>query len=125
MTCFFIRPASCAAPTLTTYRVEVKTADKFAAGTDANVSVILYGKTGDSGKQALVGSGKNLFERNEVSAFDLELADLGKLVKMRIEHDNSGLGASYCTTCSAVVMTICALCRFRARIFKVKFHHQD
>ena len=91
-----IRSAPPPTATLTTYRVEAKTADKFAAGTDANVSVTLYGGTGDSGKQALKGSGKNLFERNELSSFDLELADLGKLVKMRIEHDNSGLGASWC-----------------------------
>ena len=88
--------SSAAAPSLTTYNVDVKTADKFAAGTDANIFVTLYGNTGDSGKQALVGSGKNLFERNEMSSFALEMADLGKIVKMRIEHDNSGLGASWC-----------------------------
>lgn len=81
--------------TLTTYKVEVKTADKFAAGTDANISITLYGATSDSGKQALKGSG-NLFERNELSSFDLELADLGRIVKIRIEHDNAGLGASWC-----------------------------
>ena len=83
-------------PTLTKYLIDVKTADKFAAGTDSNVFITLFGKTSDSGKQALVKSNENLFERNELSSFELELTDIGTLTKIKIETDGAGLGASWC-----------------------------
>ena len=89
-------PTKIKTPTLTQYLVAAKTADKFAAGTDANVFITMFGKTSDSGKIALVKSDENLFERNKVSSFSLELADVGTLVKIKIEHDGAGLGASWC-----------------------------
>lgn len=57
----------------------MRTADKFAAGTDANIFLTLFGPKGDSGKQALVGSGKNLFERNQVHIAVLQGSVLGPL----------------------------------------------
>ena len=90
-----LRTAEPPPKTLTKYLVEVKTGDKFGAGTDANVYITIYGKASNSGKLALKSSGSNLFERNAMSAFELEITDLGVISKIRIEHDDSGIGASW------------------------------
>ena len=42
-----------------------------------------------------MSSRENLFERNQLSTFDLELSDLGTITKIRIEHDGAGMGASW------------------------------
>ena len=63
----------------------------------------MFGKTGDTGKRALVKAGENLFERNITSVFDLETRSLGGLTKIIIEHDNSGVGASW--HCDSVTIT--------------------
>ena len=79
------------------------TGDKFGAGTDANVFITMFGKTGDTGKRALVKAGENLFERNVTSTFDLECKSLGGVSKIIIEHDNKGVGASW--HCDSVTIT--------------------
>lgn len=97
------------------YQIYVHTGDVSGAGTDANVSIILYGTLGDTGTRALKQKGKNLFERKQIDEFTIECLDLGKqrksiyflikilyffslssyklgeLTKLHIEHDNSGL----------------------------------
>ena len=52
-----------------TYEVEVYTGDKWQAGTDANVSVQIYGERGDTGMRRLMQSKTNLdkFEGGAVS----------------------------------------------------------
>eukprot|EP01119_Soliformovum_irregulare_P003103 TRINITY_DN133_c0_g1_i3.p1 TRINITY_DN133_c0_g1~~TRINITY_DN133_c0_g1_i3.p1 ORF type:complete len:710 (+),score=244.05 TRINITY_DN133_c0_g1_i3:779-2908(+) len=77
------------------YKVEVTTADRKGAGTDANVSMTLYGKKGDSGEVKLSSSGKNNFERGATDVFGFESEDLGDLTKLRIGHDGSGFGAGW------------------------------
>ncbi|KAL4225451.1 Lipoxygenase y domain-containing protein 1 [Mactra antiquata] len=72
------------------YEVTVYTGDKFGAGTNANVHIIIYGEHGDTGKRALTQSMRDLFERKQVDKFTLEAVDLGKLTKLHVEHDNSG-----------------------------------
>lgn len=49
----------------TQYRVTVVTSDLKGAGTDSNVSVVLYGSKGDTGEQKL-DTASNNFERNKV-----------------------------------------------------------
>ena len=49
-----------------------------SAGTDANVSIILYGTLGDTGVRPLKQKGRNLFERGQVDEFVIECLDLGK-----------------------------------------------
>lgn len=65
------------------------------AGTDANVSLILFGENGDSGTLALKESNKsNKFERNQMDEFNfLDMLSLGDLCKVRIWHDNKGQGS--------------------------------
>lgn len=77
---------------LKTYKVDVNTGDKFMAGTDAKVSVIIYGANGDSGERHLAKSSTHLnkFERNNTDTFEIEAVNLGPLKKVKVWHDNSG-----------------------------------
>uniref|UniRef100_T1ITA5 PLAT domain-containing protein n=1 Tax=Strigamia maritima TaxID=126957 RepID=T1ITA5_STRMM len=83
-------------PNTVQYEVRVATGDTFGAGTDANVYILLFGTTGDSGIIQLTTKYTNLFERGKTDCFIVDLpADLGELTKLRIEHDDSGFGAAW------------------------------
>ncbi|XP_063957148.1 lipoxygenase homology domain-containing protein 1-like [Lytechinus pictus] len=77
------------------YEVIVVTSDEKGAGTDANVTLTIYGKNGDSGKQPLKQRFRDLFEKGQTDKFKLEVLDLGELEKIRIEHDNAGFSAGW------------------------------
>ncbi|XP_072215279.1 lipoxygenase homology domain-containing protein 1 [Excalfactoria chinensis] len=81
----------------TTYTIQVKTSDIGGAGTDANVSLILFGENGDSGTLALKESNKsNKFERNQMDEFNFpDMLSLGDLCKVRIWHDNKGIAPGW------------------------------
>ncbi|NXA96195.1 LOXH1 protein, partial [Melanocharis versteri] len=81
----------------TTYSLQVKTSDIGGAGTDANVSLILFGEYGDSGTLPLKESNKsNKFERNQMDEFSFsEMLSLGDLCKVRIWHDNKGIAPGW------------------------------
>ncbi|NXF11356.1 LOXH1 protein, partial [Smithornis capensis] len=81
----------------TTYTLQVKTSDVGGAGTDANVSLILFGEYGDSGILALKESNKsNKFERNQMDEFSfLDMLSLGDLCKVRVWHDNKGIAPGW------------------------------
>ena len=61
--------------------MSVKTGDVFGGGTDANVSVKLFGAKGDTGTLSLKSSDntKNKFERGRTDLFKLEATDIGKV----------------------------------------------
>ena len=71
------------------------TGDVSSAGTDANVSINIFGENGDTGKRQLTKKFRDLFERNQVDDFKIEALDLGQLTKLHIEHDNKGFGAGW------------------------------
>lgn len=76
----------------------MKTSDVRGAGTDANVFCILFGENGDSGELHLKDSesGKSPFENNQLDTFSFpNILSLGQLIKLRIWHDNKGLGAAW------------------------------
>eukprot|EP00794_Sanderia_malayensis_P016965 gene16965-18674_t len=77
------------------YDIKVYTGDVKKAGTDANVSIVIYGEHGDTGKRQLSKKFRDLFERNQIDDFQLEALDLGTLTKVLIEHDNKGFGAGW------------------------------
>ena len=77
------------------YRVSVWTSDVFGAGTDANVYIQIFGEDGDTGRIDLDNPGKNDFETNQMDVFEFENMNVGKMSKIRIGHDNSGLGAAW------------------------------
>ncbi|GAB0202695.1 lipoxygenasey domain-containing protein 1 [Grus japonensis] len=64
------------------------------AGTDANVSLILFEENGDIGTLALKESNKsNKFERNQMDEFNFsDMLSLGDLCKVWIWHDNKDQG---------------------------------
>lgn len=80
-----------------TYTVHVFTGDEFGAGTDANIFINLYGEKGDTGERQLKDSSThtNKFERNQEDVFTVKAIELGRLVKLKIRHDNAGGGAAW------------------------------
>jgi hypothetical protein len=79
------------------YTVRIKTGDKRGAGTDSNCYLHIMGEKGDSGRLKLdksKGHG-NKFERARTDEFELKSLDVGKLTKIKIGHDNKGLGAGW------------------------------
>ncbi|XP_030623777.1 lipoxygenase homology domain-containing protein 1 [Chanos chanos] len=77
------------------YEIIVITADEKGAGTDANVFITVYGSNGDSGRRQLRQKFRNLFERGQTDRFVLELLDMGDLLRVCVEHDNSGLSPGW------------------------------
>lgn len=65
------------------------------AGTDANVTLTLYGNKGTSEQLPLTGRGRNMFERGNVDTFTVTVDDIGLINKIRIEHDDSGIGSAW------------------------------
>ncbi len=93
----------------------VKTSDVRFAGTDANVSVQIYGEDGQSDIIPL-GNKSDNFERNQVDEFKLEFFDIGVLRKLRVWHDNKWV-ALFSDVCGAwltvglLLASLCAVCR--------------
>jgi hypothetical protein len=76
------------------WHISVYTADERAAGTDANVILVIYGKNKDgesvkSDEVRLDNKGDN-FEAGQVDKFKIETIDVGRPYKIRISHDNTG-----------------------------------
>jgi hypothetical protein len=77
-----------------TYRITLYTGDVGSAGTDANVYITLYGSQGTSAERALDKSGNDR-ERGDVDVYSIEMTDLGNLSRVRIRHDNTGVGPGW------------------------------
>lgn len=77
------------------YEVKVITADCRGAGTDATVSIVLYGEKGDSGRPKALQTASNNFQRGATDIFAVESPDLGNLTKIRIGHDGKGIGSAW------------------------------
>lgn len=80
---------------LTEYEITVITGDKQGAGTDANVFLTIYGKSGQTEKLSLKSKGKNKFERNSSDLFTVKASCVGPMTKVRVEHDNTGHGPGW------------------------------
>ncbi|KAJ6650687.1 hypothetical protein lerEdw1_004923, partial [Lerista edwardsae] len=67
------------------------------AGTDANVWIVIFGENGDTGTLALKESNRrNKFERDQLDVFYFSnILSLGDLCKVRIWHDNKGIGPGW------------------------------
>uniref|UniRef100_A0A672RND8 Lipoxygenase homology domains 1a n=1 Tax=Sinocyclocheilus grahami TaxID=75366 RepID=A0A672RND8_SINGR len=79
---------------LINYEVTVVTGDVWTGGTDANVFLQIYG---EEGKTELIQlkSRSNNFERGTTEIFRIEGLDVGRVYKIRIGHDSSGIGAGW------------------------------
>ncbi|MEW5311146.1 MAG: hypothetical protein WDW38_002885 [Sanguina aurantia] len=87
------------------YEVTVVTSTLKGAGTDANVFVQMYGDAGDSGVLRL-DNPKNNFETGDTDVFHVKAPDCGKLQRLRLWHDNKGLGAAWHCEIITVVDTV-------------------
>jgi len=81
----------------TDYIIKVKTSDRLAAGTDANVCLQLFGEHGVSQTFELKKSqNPNKFERNELDEFKfLNVREIGALERLKVWHDNTGTMPSW------------------------------
>ncbi|XP_070707153.1 lipoxygenase homology domain-containing protein 1 [Pempheris klunzingeri] len=77
------------------YEVVTITGDVKGAGTDANVFVTLFGDFGVTPKIHLASKSRNAFEKNKTDVFRIKTHYVGPLKKLRIEHDNTGMNASW------------------------------
>lgn len=87
------------------YETIVITGDVKGAGTDANVFITIYGVNGDSGKRPLKQKFRNLFERDQTDRFMLEMLDLGDLLRVKVEHDNTGQAPGWYLECIEITNT--------------------
>lgn len=78
----------------TEYKVVIVTGDVTDAGTNANVYITLYGKHGVSKKKQLK-SKKVCFQRNQSDTFRFKTDCIDPLVKVCIEHDNTGFSPGW------------------------------
>ncbi|XP_060788698.1 lipoxygenase homology domain-containing protein 1 [Neoarius graeffei] len=87
------------------YEIIVITGDVKGAGTDANVFITIYGVNGDSGKRPVKQKFRNAFERGHTDRFILEMLDLGDLVRVKMEHDNTGQAPGWYLECVEITNT--------------------
>ena len=76
----------------------VITGSEKGAGTDAQVYVTLFGSDGKRTEKLHLNkslTNKNPFERNQTDNFKVKGEYVGELVKLRIEHDNTGKFAGW------------------------------
>ncbi|XP_041351730.1 lipoxygenase homology domain-containing protein 1-like [Gigantopelta aegis] len=76
------------------YLVYVTTSDVPLAATDANVFIQFVGLKGRTDKIPLK-DGTNNFKRGKTDIFEIEAPNVGRLEKIVIGHDNSGIGAGW------------------------------
>uniref|UniRef100_A0AAY4A0E6 PLAT domain-containing protein n=1 Tax=Denticeps clupeoides TaxID=299321 RepID=A0AAY4A0E6_9TELE len=75
---------------LINYEVTVVTGNVFAAGTNARVFMQIYGLDGKT-ELLTLKSRSNNFEKGTTEIFKIEALDVGRVFKIRIGHDGSGL----------------------------------
>ena len=71
------------------YVIETLTSDLRGAGTDAGVSIALFGEKGETGALPLENSADN-FRRGKKDVFHVDAPDVGAVVRARLGHDNKG-----------------------------------
>ncbi|PNH12713.1 Lipoxygenase y domain-containing protein 1 [Tetrabaena socialis] len=84
-------------PKLLRYKVVVKTSDVKGAGTDANVTLQMFGEHHGKKYQSpelKMENSSNNYERGQTDVFEVEAA-VGELKYIRIGHDNRGFGPSW------------------------------
>jgi hypothetical protein len=81
-------------PTSHQYHITVVTSDKAGAGSDANVTVVLHGLLGDSGRRLLSMTERD-FERGSTQTFVVKAGGVGELTGVTIGHDNFGFRPSW------------------------------
>nr|XP_011425972.2 allene oxide synthase-lipoxygenase protein isoform X1 [Crassostrea gigas]XP_019922364.2 allene oxide synthase-lipoxygenase protein isoform X1 [Crassostrea gigas] len=78
---------------MTTYEIKVKTGDRFGAGTDANVEIVLLDGSGKQTKPANLDNWfRNDFERNQLDVFKIkDDTDIPEVTEIKLKRDQAGL----------------------------------
>ncbi|XP_012924310.1 polycystin-1 isoform X2 [Heterocephalus glaber] len=85
------------------YEILVKTGWGRGSGTTAHVGIMLYGADSRSGHRHL--DGDRAFHRNSLDIFRIATPhSLGNVWKIRVWHDNKGLGKCCCCCCSCTLL---------------------
>ena len=74
--------------------VWVYTSDLKNAGTDANVSLMIYGDKGKTDQISLRNKSDN-FEAGKCDKFKIETKEIGQPFKLRVQHDNKGVASGW------------------------------
>ena len=77
------------------YKVVVFTSDIRSAGTDANVTIRMFGEDGTALEEMPLDSSKNDFERNRMDEFTLRGKNVKRVAKIDIGHDGKWLGSGW------------------------------
>ncbi|CAF1459513.1 unnamed protein product, partial [Rotaria sordida] len=82
---------------VTSYEIIVYTGDKRGAGTNSQVYITLFGKAGKRTEKIHLknSNNKDPFERNQTDKFYVKGDYIGELIKLCIEHDNTGLSSGW------------------------------
>ena len=77
------------------YEIVTVTGDKVLSGTDSNVFITIYGKTGATQKMHLKRKSEHTFQQGHSDTFKVHANCVGPLKRIRIEHDNKGLAPGW------------------------------
>ena len=77
------------------YKLTFKTGIESGAGTDADVTIVLFGNKTKSKTITLNSSGRNIFEKGSTDSFSLDIIELGDIYKIEISHNNKWFGADW------------------------------
>ncbi len=76
------------------YKITFKTGSQSGAGTDADVTIKLYGSKLNSNEITLTSQLKN-FEKGTTDSFYFESEDLGEIEKVEVGHNNKLFGVDW------------------------------
>ncbi len=87
------------------YRIQIKTGDKDLAGTDAKISIKLFGRDGTSPWYEIYSAPQppsnitiehlGTFEKGNTDNIYISSLDLGEINQIQIKHDDSGFGPGW------------------------------
>lgn len=77
------------------YEIVTVTGDKNGASTNANVYITIEGRSGVTPKIHLKDFTRTNFRQNSSDTFKIRANCVGPMKKIRIEHDNTGIGAGW------------------------------
>ncbi|RDD41325.1 Lipoxygenase homology domain-containing protein 1 [Trichoplax sp. H2] len=76
------------------WQITIATSDKEDAGTDAQVTLVVYGDEGISTDITLDQSGEH-FQPGDIHQFQVSLGPIGRIYKVRLSHNNQGKHTSW------------------------------
>lgn len=81
---------------LSSYEIEIETGKRSYAGTDANIYIKLYGENNKHTDLVKIDrKNTNDFEKGSIVIEKIRSKNIGKIRKIHIEHDNSGIQAGW------------------------------